>query len=367
MAYDHRDDRAALAALLGRARDLPRRAPTAAGPKFYVLDMFPYPSGAGLHVGHPEGYTATDIVARYKRMRGFDVLHPMGWDAFGLPAEQYAIKTGTHPRDDDRDATSRPSGASSRRSASATTGRARSTRPTRATSAGRSGSSCSCSSAGLAYQAEVPVNWCPALGTVLANEEVIDGKSERGGHPVVRAPHAAVDAADHRLRRPPARGSRRRSTGPSTIKQMQRDWIGRSEGAEVDFAVDGHRGDAIAVFTTRPDTLFGATYMVLAPEHPLVARRSRRRSSARAVDGVRRQAARARATSSAPRATEEKTGVVHRRVRDQPGQRRSAIPIWIADYVLGGYGTGAIMAVPGARRARLRVRARRSTCRSSRS
>ena len=241
-------------------------------PKFYVLDMFPYPSGAGLHVGHPEGYTATDILCRYKRMRGFNVLHPMGWDAFGLPAEQYADQDRHAPADHHRGRTSTPSAGRSRCSASATTGTARSTRPTPTTTSGRSGSSCSSSTPGttptsyrhptqaragrspscrsrparadadayrdakrLAYQAEVPVNWCPALGTVLANEEVIDGKSERGGHPVVRMPlrqwMLRITAYADRLL-----DDLELVDWPEPIKEMQRNWIGRSEGAEVDFS-----------------------------------------------------------------------------------------------------------------------------------
>ena len=313
-----------------------------ASPKYYVLDMFPYPSGEGLHVGHPEGYTATDILARYKRMRGFNVLHPMGWDAFGLPAEQYAIESGVHPRETTR-ATSRPSGARSSRSASATTGRARSTPPTRATSAGRSGSSSSSIERGLAYVAEVPVNWCPALGTVLANEEVIDGKSERGGHPVERLPMRQwmlrITAYADRLLE-----DLETLDWPEPIKKMQRDWIGRSEGARVRFPVVGHAGTEIEVFTTRPDTLFGATYMVLAPEHELVAKitaPARRREVEAYVEATARRSERARMADA-----REKTGVATGAFARNPANG-AEIPIWIADYVLAGYGTGAIMAVPG--------------------
>ncbi len=237
-------------------------------PKYYVLDMFPYPSGDGLHVGHPEGYTATDILARYKRMRGFNVLHPMGWDAFGLPAEQYAIKTGTHPRIttqrniDNFRRQIQSLGFSydwSREIDTTTPGYTRWTQWIFRKLHER----------GLAYQAEVPVNWCPALGTVLANEEVIDGKSEVGSHPVVRVPLVQwmlriTDYAERLLE------DLETLDWPEPIKKMQRDWIGRSEGARVRFAVEGRSSTQIEVFTTRPDTLFGSTYLVLAPEHELV-------------------------------------------------------------------------------------------------
>ncbi|MEE8166801.1 MAG: class I tRNA ligase family protein, partial [Myxococcota bacterium] len=238
-------------------------------PKYYVLDMFPYPSGDGLHVGHLEGYTATDIVARYKRMCGFNVLHPMGWDAFGLPAEQYAIKTGTHPRI----TTQRNIGNFKRQiqslgfsydwSREIDTTDPRYVRWTQWIFR-------RLYERGLAYEAEVPVNWCPELGTVLANEEVIDGKSEVGGYPVLRMPLKQwmlriTDYADRLLE------DLEELDWPEPVKKMQRDWIGRSEGAQVRFPVIGHDGTEIEVFTTRPDTLFGATYMVLAPEHPLVS------------------------------------------------------------------------------------------------
>ena len=236
-------------------------------PKYYALDMFPYPSGAGLHVGHPEGYTATDIICRYKRMKGFNVLHPMGWDAFGLPAEQYAIETGTHP--------------------SVTTNKNIDTFREQIRSLGFSYDwdrevnttdpkyfrwtqwiFLQLYKKGLAYIDEVAVNWCPALGTVLANEEVIDGKSERGNHPVVRKPMKQwmlkITAYAERLLE-----DLDELDWAEGIKEMQRNWIGKSTGAEVDFKVDS-TGDKITVYTTRPDTLFGATYMVLAPEHPLV-------------------------------------------------------------------------------------------------
>jgi len=310
-------------------------------PPLYVLDMFPYPSGEGLHVGHPKGYIATDVLSRYKRMRGFDVLHPMGWDAFGLPAEQYAIQTGTHPRE-----TTRRNIETFRRQLRALGMDYDWSREIDTTDPGyvkwtqwifqvlyRRG---------LAYQDEVPVNWCPALGTVLANEEVIDGKSERGGHPVVRVPMRQwmlrITAYADRLLE-----DLDLVDWPESIVKMQREWIGRSEGARVRFPVAG--GDeAIEVFTTRPDTLFGATYMVLAPEHPLVdtiTEPGRRDAVGAYVEAATRKSERARLAEA-----REKTGVDTgaRAVNPTNGEE---IPIWIADYVLAGYGTGAIMAVPG--------------------
>jgi len=307
-------------------------------PKYYVLDMFPYPSGDGLHAGHPEGYTATDILARYKRMLGFNVLHPMGWDAFGLPAEQYAIKTGTHPRvttqkniDRFREQV-RSFGFSIDWSREIDTTAPDYVRWTQWIF-------CQLHERGLAYQAEVPVNWCPALGTVLANEEVIGGKSEVGGHPVERRPMRQwmlriTEYADRLLE------DLNDVDWPESIKKMQKEWIGRSEGARIRFAVEGHDDASIEVFTTRPDTLFGATYMVLAPEHELVSR---------ITDEAQREAVDAylaRSAHSSERARlAEKTGVFTGAhvVHPVSGER---LPIWIADYVLAGYGTGAIMAVP---------------------
>ncbi len=312
-----------------------------AKPKYYVLDMFPYPSGDGLHVGHPEGYTATDIVARYKRMRGFNVLHPMGWDAFGLPAEQYAIKTGTHPR-----ITTRRNIDNFRRQIQSLGFSYDWSREIDTTDPGyvrwTQWIFRLLHERGLAYEAEVPVNWCPALGTVLANEEVIDGKSEIGGHPVVKRPmrqwmlritHYAerlLDDLDD-------------LDWPEPIKKQQRDWIGRSEGARVRFPVEGHPGREIEVFTTRPDTLFGATYMVLAPEHPFVdeiAAPSQRAAVRAYIEASSRKSERARMADA-----REKTGVDTGARAKNPCTGES-IPIWIADYVLAGYGTGAIMAVP---------------------
>ena len=310
-------------------------------PKFYVLDMFPYPSGAGLHVGHPKGYIATDIVSRYKRMRGFNVLHPMGWDAFGLPAEQYAIETGTHPRE-----TTKKNIENFRRQFQALgmdydwsreidTTDPQYVRWTQWIFR-------KLYEQGLAYLAEVPVNWCPALGTVLANEEVIDGKSERGGHPVVRVPMRQwmlrITAYADRLIE-----DLDSVDWPESIKRMQRDWVGRSEGARIFFELAGHPGKALEVFTTRPDTLFGATYMVLAPEHPMVptiTTEEHRLAVEAYVEEASHRSERARVADAGG-----KTGVFTGAYAIHPVTGRQ-IPIWIADYVLATYGTGAIMAVP---------------------
>jgi len=310
-------------------------------PKYYVLDMFPYPSGDGLHVGHPEGYTASDIVARYKRMRGFNVLHPMGWDAFGLPAEQYAVRTGTHPR-----ITTERNIKRFRQQLKAlgfsydwerevdTTDPAyyRWTQWIVKQLFDR----------GLAYQEELPVWWCPELGTTLANEEVIDGKSEVGGYPCVRRPLRQwvlkiTEYADELLE------GLDDLDWPSSTKEMQRNWIGRSEGAEIGFAIDGHAGVALRVFTTRPDTLFGATYMVLAPEHELVTKLATRERRA-AIDAYREAASR-KSELERTDLQKDKTGVFTGAYAINPATG-GRIPIWVADYVLAGYGTGAIMAVP---------------------
>ena len=315
-------------------------------PKYYVLDMFPYPSGDGLHVGHPEGYTATDIMARFKRMRGFNVLHPMGWDAFGLPAEQYAIKTGTHPR-----ITTANNIANFKRQIQSLGFSYDWSREIDTTDPNyvkwTQWIFRKLHERGLAYEAEVAVNWCPELGTVLANEEVIDGKSEVGGHPVVRMPMKQwmlrITAYADRLIE-----DLDDLDWPEPIKKMQRDWIGRSEGANVRFAVDGHSpqgdGTEIEVFTTRPDTLFGATYMVLAPEHALVSQITSDEQRAAVVEYVERSARRSERDRMADAGA--KTGVWTGATAKNPTNGES-IPIWIADYVLAGYGTGAIMAVPG--------------------
>jgi leucyl-tRNA synthetase len=306
--------------------------------KLYVLDMFPYPSGSGLHVGHPEGYTATDIVARYQRMRGVDVLHPMGWDAFGLPAEQHAIATGEHPRE-----TTKRNIATFKRQLKMLGFSYDWSREVDTTDPAyvkwTQWIFLKLFERGLAYQAEIPVNWCAALGTVLANEEVIDGLSERGNHPVERLPFrqwmlkitAYADRLDADLEG---------LDWPDT-KAIQHHWIGRSEGAEVDFAVDG-TGETITVFTTRVDTLAGATYVVLAPEHPLVAKLA----PASHAEAVGQYVEAARRKSDLDR-TEAKTksGVPLGATAINPinGDR---LPIWVADYVIGTYGTGAVMAVP---------------------
>jgi leucyl-tRNA synthetase len=310
-------------------------------PKYYVLDMFPYPSGAGLHVGHPKGYIATDIVSRYKRMRGFSVLHPMGWDAFGLPAEQYAIETGTHPRE-----TTRKNIETFRRQLQSLGVDYDWTREIDTTDPSyvrwTQWIFSKLYERGLAYLAEVPVNWCPALGTVLANEEVIDGRSERGGHPVVRVPMRQwmlrITAYADRLI-----DDLDELDWPEAIKKMQRDWVGRSAGARIRFELPSLPGESIEVFTTRPDTLFGATYIVLAPEHPLVARLATPEQRAGVEAYVERSARRSERLRQAE--LESKTGVPTGAFAKQPVTGRE-LPIWIADYVLASYGTGAIMAVP---------------------
>ena len=311
-------------------------------PKLYVLDMFPYPSGDGLHVGHPKGYVATDVYARYKRMRGFNVLHPMGWDAFGLPAEQHAVKTGRHPRQTTALNTKRFRqqleilGLSydwDREINTTDPGYVRWTQWIFARLFER----------GLAYEAEVPVNWCPVLGTVLANEEVRDGKSDIGGHPVVRVPlrqwMLRITAYADRLI-----DDLELVDWPEHIKKMQRDWIGRSEGARVRFAIAGHPELALEVFTTRPDTLFGSTYCVLAPEHALVdplTTPAQRAAVREYVEATARRSERARIADAT-----SKTGVFTGAFAENPANGKP-VPIWIADYVLASYGTGAIMSVPG--------------------
>jgi len=313
-----------------------------AKPKYYVLDMFPYPSGEGLHVGHPKGYISTDAISRYKRMRGFNVLHPMGWDAFGLPAEQHAINTGTHPA-----ATTKRNTENYKRQLASLGLSYDWSREIDTTDPGyyrwTQWIFSKLYERGLAYLAEVPVNWCPALGTVLANEEVIDGKSERGGHPVVRMPMRQwmlrITSYAERLL-----SDLDELDWPEHIKKMQRDWIGRSEGARVRFTLPDHSKQSIEVFTTRPDTLFGATYMVLAPEHPLVAAITTPAQRG-AVDAYVAEAAR-KSERSRMADADEKTGVFTGAYATNP-VNDARIPVWIADYVLATYGTGAIMAVPG--------------------
>ncbi len=360
----------------GLRHDLAGRAASASElpPKFYILDMFPYPSGAGLHVGHPEGYTATDILARYRRAQGFNVLHPMGWDSFGLPAEQYAVKTGQHPRittetnianftrqiqslgfsyDWSRElATTDPeyfrwtqwiflkiynswfNPATNKAEPIETL-----TYPAECQT--ESQQRAFRDSKRLAYVSEAPVNWCPELGTVLANEEVIDGKSEVGGFPVIRKPMRQwmlrITAYAEKLL-----ADLNTIEWSDSLKEMQRNWIGRSEGAEVDFQIEG-QPEKIRVFTTRPDTLFGATYMVLSPEHRLVAGIT----TPAQADAVKQYQEFAATKSDLERTelAKDKTGVWTGSfaINTVTGGQ---IPIWIADYVLASYGTGAIMAVP---------------------
>lgn len=332
-------------------------------PKFYVLDMFPYPSGQGLHVGHVEGYTATDIVSRQRRMAGFQVLHPMGWDAFGLPAEQYAIKTGQHPRVTTKQNVDRfrkqlqAIGFSydwQREISTTDPGYFRWTQwiflklydswfnpQTRRVEPIASYHGADVDSVRLAYVSEVPVNWCPGLGTVLANEEVVDGKSEVGGFPVERRPlrqwMLRITALADRLI-----SELDGLDWPESIKMLQRNWIGRSTGASVRFALASKAGE-IEVFTTRPDTLFGATYMVLSPEHPLVLEitSDEQRESVESY----RAAVAAKSDLERTDLNKQKTGVFTGACAVNPVNGEQ-IPIWIADYVLMGYGTGAIMAVP---------------------
>ncbi|MCB2203235.1 leucine--tRNA ligase [bacterium] len=307
-------------------------------PKYYVLDMFPYPSGAGLHVGHPEGYTATDIISRYKRMRGFNVLHPMGWDAFGLPAEQYAVKTGVHPA-----ITTKQNVETFRRQLKMIGFSYDWDREVNTTDEKyvkwTQWIFTQLYKQGLAYMAEVPVNWCPELGTVLANEEVPEQVEK--GFTVVRRPMRQwmlkITAYAERLL-----NDLDDLAWPESLKEMQRNWIGRSVGAEVRFTVD-ESGQDITVFTTRPDTLWGATYMVLAPEHPLVdeiTTSEQRDAVSTYIDAASRKNDLERTELA-----KEKTGVFTGAYAINPvnGER---IPIWIADYVLMTYGTGAIMAVP---------------------
>ena len=319
-----------------------------AGEKFYCLDMFPYPSGAGLHVGHPEGYTATDILCRYKRMKGFNVLHPIGWDAFGLPAEQYAVETGTHPaittkKNIDRFRSQiQALGFSYDWDREVDTTDPKYYKWTQWIFE-------KLYEKGLAYVAEVPVNWCPALGTVLANEEVIDGRSERGNHPVIRKPMRQwmlriTEYAERLL------NDLDDLDWPEGIKEMQRNWIGKSEGALVDFAVKksaAGSNDTITVYTTRCDTLFGATYMVLSPEHPLVAKWLEEGSVGNA-DEIKAYQAKAASKSDLERTelNKEKTGVRLSGIEGINPVNGEALPIFISDYVLASYGTGAIMAVP---------------------
>ncbi|HEX6275736.1 MAG TPA: leucine--tRNA ligase, partial [Polyangiaceae bacterium] len=308
-------------------------------PKIYVLDMFPYPSGSGLHVGHPLGYLATDIIARRRKMQGYDVLHPMGWDAFGLPAEQHAIKTGEHPRKNTAEniVTYRRQlkqlGFAYDWSREIDTTDPDYVRWTQWIFL-------KLFEKGLAFQAEIPVNWCEALGTVLANEEVVDGKSEVGGFPVERRPlrqwQLRITAYADRLA-----DDLEPLDWPET-RQKQRDWIGKSEGAEVDFPLVG-RDEKLTVFTTRPDTLFGATYMVIAPDHALTLALTTPEKRAEVQAYV--EAAAKKSDMERTALNREKTGIFTGAFAKNPLNDQD-IPIYTADYVLGAYGTGAIMAVP---------------------
>ncbi len=312
-------------------------------PKYYVLDMFPYPSGAGLHVGHPEGYTATDILARWKRMRGFNVLHPMGWDAFGLPAERAAVRDGIHPAIITKRNVDNFRGQIKRLGFSYDWDREVSTSDPKYYK-WTQWIFCKLHELGLAYQAEIPVNWCPALSTVLANEEVKDGRYVETGDLVEKR---TMKQWMLRITRYAERLVQDLDglDWPESVKTMQREWIGKSEGAEITFPVDGHAGQSFVAFTTRPDTLFGATFCVLAPEHPLVktiTSADRRAAVESYVAEAAKRSDRDRTSADA----KEFTGVFTGAFAKNPlnGER---LPIWIADYVLAGYGTGAIMSVPG--------------------
>lgn len=309
--------------------------------KFYALDMFPYPSGAGLHVGHPEGYTATDILSRYKRMQGYNVLHPMGWDAFGLPAEQYALDTGNSPAEFTKRNIQTFKRQIQELGFSYDWDREVSTTDPEYYK-WTQWIFIQLYKKGLAYVDEIPVNWCEALGTVLSNEEVVDGVSERGGHPVVRRPMKQwvlkiTEYADRLLE------DLETLDWPESIKDMQRNWIGRSEGAKVTFNVETIN-ETIEVFTTRPDTIYGATFLVLSPEHSLV----NQITTPEFKDQVKKYQDAAAKKSDLERTdlAKEKTGVFTGAYAIHPlsGER---VPVWIADYVLSTYGTGAVMAVPG--------------------
>jgi leucyl-tRNA synthetase len=311
-------------------------------PKYYVLDMFPYPSGAGLHIGHPEGYTATDILARYKRAKGFNVLHPIGWDAFGLPAEQHAVKTGTHPASNTQNNITnfrrqiKALGFSYDWEREVDTTDPKYFRWTQWIFL-------QLFKKGLAYVDERPVWWCPELRTVLANEEVVDGKSEVGGFPVARKNLRQwvlrITAYAEQLI-----DGLKDVDWPDSTKRMQEAWIGRSEGAEVLFKLENAALGDLKIFTTRPDTLFGCTYMVLAPEHPLVPALTTD-AQREIVDAYRKATASKSDVDRMSDAAKEKTGVFTGSYAINP-VNGARVPIWIADYVLMGYGTGAIMAVP---------------------
>jgi len=310
-------------------------------PKFYALDMFPYPSGSGLHVGHPEGYTATDIIARYKKMNGFNVLHPMGFDAFGLPAENYALKTGVHPK-----ITTEKNCETFRKQLRSLGFFYDWNREVNTTDPKyykwTQWIFIQLFKKGLAYQSEVPVNWCPALKAVLANEEVADGLSVEGQHPVekknLRQWVLKITSYADRLLE-----DLEGLDWPESIKEMQRHWIGRSEGAQIDFEVADHPNKKIRVFTTRPDTIFGATFLVLAPEHALVKGLTSK-SQTKAVEDYLKEAS-TKSDLDRTDLAKEKLGVFLGSFAVHPFNKKK-IPIWVADYVLAHYGTGALMSVP---------------------
>lgn len=309
-------------------------------PKYYVLDMFPYPSGNGLHVGHPEGYTATDIIARKKRMEGYNVLHPMGWDAFGLPAEQFALQTGHHPAEFTKKNINHFREQIQSLGFSYDWDREISTADP-SYYKWTQWIFTQLYKKGLAYVDEIPVNWCPELKTVLANEEVIDGKSERGGYPVIRKPMRQwvlkITAYAERLLK-----DLDEVDWPTSTKEMQRNWIGKSQGANVVFKIDGHDKE-FTVFTTRCDTLFGATYCVMAPEHPFVSdiTTSEQKEAVEAYQKLCQTKSDLERTDL----NKDKTGVFTGAYAINPVNGKK-VPIWISDYVLASYGTGAIMAVP---------------------
>jgi leucyl-tRNA synthetase len=341
MAYDHRTVEPKWQARW-REAGLHKTPTDPAKPKYYALDMFPYPSGAGLHVGHCEGYTATDVITRWKRMQGFRVLHPMGWDAFGLPAENYAIKHGVHPR-----VTTAAAIANFRRQIDAV-GFAYDWEREVDTTDPRyvkwtQWIFLKLYERGLAYEGVIPINWCPSCKTGLANEEVSQGRCERCGTLVVRKDMRQwllriTRYADRLL------ADLDELDWPASTLAMQRNWIGRSEGAEVVFeSAAPVAGREIRVFTTRPDTLYGATYMVLSPEHALVAELTT--PAARAAVAAYQEEARRKSDLERTDLAKDKTGVFTGATATNPVTGKP-IPIWIADYVLASYGTGAIMAVP---------------------
>tara|TARA_B100001142_G_scaffold245513_1_gene244949 strand:- start:675 stop:2978 length:2304 start_codon:yes stop_codon:yes gene_type:complete len=303
--------------------------------------MFPYPSGSGLHVGHPLGYTATDIYSRYKRLKGYNVLHPIGWDAFGLPAEQYALKTGTHPRVTTEKNIDRYRQQLKSLGFSYDWDREVNTTDSKYYK-WTQWIFLQLYKKGLAYEAEVPVNWCPELKAVLSNEEVVDGKSDIGGHPVHRVPmrqwmFKITEYAESLL------NGLVDLDWPESVKELQRNWIGKSEGAKVLFQLNSVKAN-IEVYTTRPDTLFGATYMVLSPEHPLVDELVTAENKEK-VEDYKKSAA-TKSDFERGEINKDKTGVSLGSFAINPVNEK-IIPIWIADYVLMSYGTGAIMAVPG--------------------